>query len=368
MTSSEVTASQQRWRAERDYLNQRRHELTALASTLYPDVPRVGSSRLLARPEWLPDQPVDLADVRLTWSDSAPPAISGLESESATVRPLRSPDERFTSYAEALGDLMRPSLFENRTTYRLLAIDLDVRRKLAFGRGSYFDVVNVCEAAAHELAAHRDHLAVPFRRLVGDPLDIGLRLVSPATSTLTIRRDSATGGASCVLHWRDPARVASGGGLWQVLPVGMFQPSHDARWNEHNDFDLWRSIAREFHEELLDFSEDYGSDRHPIDYNRWPFFVDLEAARSSCALRTYFLGVGVDPLTFATDILTVAVFEADFFDSVFGHSVTANSEGTSTSGVPFTHETVQRFTQAERMQPAGAALLELAWKHRALLL
>ena len=46
----------------------------------------------------------------------------------------------------------------------------------------------------------------------------------------------------------------------------MFQPSDEAGWNLANDFSLWRAIAREVSEELLGTSEDYGSDRAPIDY------------------------------------------------------------------------------------------------------
>jgi hypothetical protein len=38
------------------------------------------------------------------------------------------------------------------------------------------------------------------------------------------------------------------------------------------------------------------------------------------------------------------------------------------AGVPFTQESVERFSAAKPMQPAGAALLQLAWQHRATLL
>jgi hypothetical protein len=44
-----------------------------------------------------------------------------------------------------------------------------------------------------------------------------------AISTLTLRR-SAGGDASFPLHWRDPAKVTHAGGLYQVIPVGIFQP------------------------------------------------------------------------------------------------------------------------------------------------
>jgi hypothetical protein len=183
------------------------------------------------------------------------------------------------------------------------------------------------------------------------------------------------------LHWRDPARVAVNGGLYQVVPAGMFQPSDEAEWNLANDLGLWRAIAREVSEELLGTSEDYGSDRAPIDYQRWPFFAALTSARRAGTLHGYWLGVGVDPLTLDADLLTVLVFDAPFFDAEFGGLVAANDEGYllktpsgpgsaagGEAGLEFTAGNVERFTRTEAMQPAGAATLALAWQHREVLL
>ena len=218
---------------------------------------------------------------------------------------------------------------------------------------------------------------MPFRRALGDPTDLGRRPVMSAVSTLTIRHDRAAGAAEFLLHWRDPAKVASGGGLYQVMPVGMFQPSHDAAWNEANDFDLWRSIVRELSEELLGTTEDYGSGDRPIDYAAWEFSRVLDRARARGDLRVYWLGLGIDPLTFVADMLTVAVFEAKVFDEIFGRLVTANAEGHRVefedgtgraAGLPLRADQVDRLTRHEPMQVAGAALLRLAWAHRETLL
>jgi hypothetical protein len=85
------------------------------------------------------------------------------------------------------------------------------------------------------------------------------------------------------------------------------------------------------------------------------------------------LGIGVDPLTLAVDILTTAVFDSDLFDTTFDRLVTANAEGcviasqgaVGAPGLPFTSEAVDRFgSGAEPMQAAGAAILQLAWRHR----
>src|ERR1700722_19427651 len=52
--------SVRRWREVRRGLNERRFELTVAAGRLYPDVPRVGSTVLLGRPEWIASRPVEL--------------------------------------------------------------------------------------------------------------------------------------------------------------------------------------------------------------------------------------------------------------------------------------------------------------------
>ncbi|MFE4970951.1 hypothetical protein ACFRAR_02395 [Kitasatospora sp. NPDC056651] len=365
------------WRRVRAYLNDHRFELTKRILAEDPPEHLIPNTPLLARRHWIPDKPVPLERVRLRWRPDAPDALlDGGEPELDHIRPRREDGTRYRYYADAVRDLAKPRLFENRSCYRLLNVeDSTDSPVLTFGRGQYFDVINICEAAAHEYAsaALAESTHTPFRDAIGDPTDLARRPVMAATSTLVLRHDRRTGDAEFVLHWRDPAKVASGGGLYQVMPVGMFQASHDAPWNEANDFDLWRSVLRELSEELLGATEDYGSDTAPIDYASWPLARRLDAAREDGRLRLYWLGLGMDPLTYVTDMLTVAVFDADLFDGTFRHIVSTNDEGHRvgledatghSAGIPFTAEQVDRLTGSEPMQPAGTALLRLAWRHR----
>jgi len=190
---------------------------------------------------------------------------------------------------------------------------------------------------------------------------------------LTLRRDATAGRASFPLHWRDPARVGHAGGLYQVVPVGVFQPSGDAADSAGPDFSLWRSMVREFAEELAGHPEDRG----PVDYDSWPFARQLTGALDRGQVRVWCLGLGTDPLTYATDLLTAAVFDAGVFDAqfgaLFGGGVSApgprrNAEGEVLAAREFTADVIDRTVTREPVQAAGAALLRLAWEHRDTLL
>jgi len=382
--------SPERWRAARAGLNQRRHLLTQAAARLYPDAARVGTTALLCRQEWIPSRPLGVDEVKLAWAGHPPTAaVTGAEPASAHVRPVRAGARRYPGYADALAALDPPAVFDNRPSYRLLAADLTGGAgHMELSLGWYFDLVNVGEALAHELAGGgpdaRGPAAagrLPFRALAGDPCDLSRRSTTCAITTLTLRR-TAAGGASFLLHWRDPAKVTHAGGLYQVMPVGIFQPADGNPASVRSDLSLWRSMAREFSEELLGTPEDYRDLGSPLDYGRWPFYRELAAAREAGKLRVACVGLGVDPLTFAADILAVAVVDGDVFDRLFAGLVAANAEGRvigpgalavpgspGVPGVPFTGEAVRRLAGgSEPMQAAGAAVLQLAWRHRRSLL
>ena len=173
------------------------------------------------------------------------------------MRPLRPDGGRYASYTAAVAALDRPALFENRPCYRLLDARLAAPAGLRIAGTSYFEGIDLGHAVAHELAAAWQRRAdavrmtdVPLRALAGDPCALARRAALVAVTTLTLRRDS-DGGASFVLHWRDPAKVNHGGGLYQVMPVGLFQPVTEAAAAIKHDLSLWKSMAREYIEEFL---------------------------------------------------------------------------------------------------------------------
>jgi hypothetical protein len=363
------TPQEAQWLKERAYLREHRYGLAARAAERYPPDERLAGTPLLTTPAWRPDAPVPLENIALTLR---PEAFGG--PRPAAGLPRRADGGRYASYSAAVRALDAPAVFENRPVYRLTQADLaGDRPSLEFGLGHYFDSIDTGTAAAHELAACElagDPQAgdLPIRRAIGDPCDPRGRPVILAVAALTVRLDRAAGTARFPLHWRDPAKVGHAGGMYMVVPTGIFQPSGAAAGNTVNDFDLWKCMVREYAEELLGADEDHDSDRVPIDYAAWQFAARMAAARERGQVRAWCVGLGVDPLTFATDLLTVTVFDAAVYDEMFGGLVRDNAEGTVLAARDLDAATVAELTDISGMQAAGAALLALAFRHRSVLL
>jgi hypothetical protein len=327
--------------------------------------------------------------VELVWADAVPDVlVTGSEPEAVATHPLRAPGVRFDRYTLAIRYIDAPTLFENRPSYRLTAVNWGAESgQLTFGLASYFEKLDLCEAVGHEFAGaylERQEQGggerpswgdLPLRRLVDDPFDAALRAVTPAITTLLIRR-RRDGTATFLLHWRDPAKVATAGGLYDAVPAGEFQPGSVLSAQSPQDFDLWRNIVRELNEELLGAPEFDGSGG-PLPYDRWPLLRTLDRARLEGRVRAFAFGVGVDPLTLAVAIPSALVIDDELFDQLFGDIAAENAEGVTVThwagqdvrgGIPFTHQNVTQFINNEPMAPPGAACLALAWQHRELLL
>jgi hypothetical protein len=361
------------WLRVRDYLQRHRHELSASAATRYPAAHWAEGTALLTTPSWLPAAPLPLGAVALDWADSDGTArdrdAAAWDAAVSAVLPRRADGSRYRRFSAAVADLAPPAIWQNRRTYRLTGADLaGPRPALAFEPGTFFQGVDIGGALGHEHAAAVMGLLPreDLRALVGTPWELARRPATVAISTLTLRAGGAA--ATFPLHWREPARVSHAGGLYQVVPAGIFQGVDDGPASQAHDFDLWRCMTREFAEELLGASEDYGPAGTLVDYGAWPFARRLDQARADGSLRPWVLGLGIDPLTLATDLLTAVVIDAPVFDELFGAMVDRNAEGKILPGQPFTAELIERLTTREPVQAAGAALLRLAWRHRDVLL
>jgi hypothetical protein len=390
------TPSEAEWLRVAASLSRDRYVLAVHAAAEYPPGLRVAGTPLLAPSAWRLPAPVPLDAVRLEFRPEEPrPDVPDLAMLAPYALPERANGTRYRRYSDVVAALAAPAVFENRPAYRLIEADLAgaAGPRLTFGRGRFFDGVDTGGAAAHEYAAWRDGAAdpaaetnataaaktnpgvaanpggrCPYRAAFGGPLGLARRSAPMATSALTLRYDRSAGTAAFPLHYRQPGQVSHAGGLYQVIPVGVFQPSGEAPWNEANDFSLWRGLLREYAEELLGADEDHGSELAPIDYAAWPLAKAMTDGLADGRVRAWCLGLGADPLTFALDLLAVVVIDAPLYDDLFGELVDANAEGRVIRPRPFDEPSVTELLNDTPLQAAAAALLTLALAHRNALL
>ncbi len=363
--SRSLTASEQEWLRVRVHLREHRHRLAVAAAELYPDAVKVADSPLLTTSAWLPDEPISLQSIELTWTPEADrPGLFPPDELTAQVRPMKSDGTRHPSYSAAMAELAAPSVFENRTTYRLRSADLRGAPRMVFEPGRYFDNLDVGEACAHEFAANELGLldGTPLRDAIGDPCDPGRRPMSIAVATLTLRHERRTGEASFPLHWRDPAKVGQAGGTCMVIPVGIFQARDEDQGRQLADLSLWDCLVREYGEEMLGLPEEVEQSARTEDFAR-----SMREALQDRHLTVSALALGVDPLTLGADLLTVAVIDADCYDDLFGALVSANAEGclvqdprARAGQFRFASDDIGLLVGEGRLQAAGAALLQVA--------
>ncbi|MGH3931924.1 MAG: hypothetical protein ACRDTF_18335 [Pseudonocardiaceae bacterium] len=168
-----LTAGQREWLRVREYLQQHRWELGIAAAEYYGAMPKVAGTELLTRPEWLPAEPIRLDTMDLEFAPDTPfTGLTGSDPATASSCPERLNGSRYPVYSSAIADLAAPTVFENRSTYRLLDADLSgPRGNLVFGRGTYFDSIDLGEAVAHEYAAAQFTAGtMPLRAAIGNPL------------------------------------------------------------------------------------------------------------------------------------------------------------------------------------------------------
>ncbi len=374
------TPSEAAWLRVSAFSFSERYALAVLAAGDYPPALRVAGTPLLAPPAWRLPAPVPLGTVRLEFRPDAPgPDVPDLAVLAPGALPLRADGTRYRRYSDVIAALAAPSVFENRPTYRLIEADLAGAGgpRLAFGRGRFFDSADAGGAAGHEYAAAQlagpgegtgAAARCPYRAALGGPTGLARRAASLAVSALTLRHDRRAGTATFPLHYREPGKLSHAAGLYHVIPVGVFQPSGEAPWNEANDFSLWRGLLREYAEELLGADEDRGSEQAPVDYPAWPLAKAMTGGLADGRVRAWCLGLGADPLTFAVDLLAAVVIDAPLYDDLFGAAVDVNAEGRVIEPRPFDDPSVTGLLRDAPLQAAAAALLTLALQHRGTLL
>ncbi|MGW8747237.1 transcriptional regulator [Streptomyces sp. NPDC055794] len=374
---------------ERNALRQRFGALSETAADMHvrarPSLERIGGTSLLWEPAMHPPTPVPLSAVTVEWRDTPAPVSPPLLRAARRHLPKETKTKPYERYSTAMEALARPTLFEDRPSFRLTRADWSRpgNPRLSFGTARYFDLIDQNEAVAHELAAATRRApgrvpawrTVPMRRLLAeDPLSLAGRVVLPSVGTLTLRR-TPDGRATFFLLYREAGQVATGEGTYGPIPAGMVQPASFSPLAHRQDLDLWRTIMREYNEELLGAPEAKGDGGTEVDYAQPPYSL-LDAALDDGSLRVWCLGMALEPLNLAVCLLTVAVFEAETFDTIFAEAVERNEEGIvvcgartngTITGLPLDAVSIGTLPR-DRLSSPAAGLLDLALLHRDLLL
>ena len=355
------------WRAADFLLAEGTPVLKAIAPQLARRVP------LLSRSGWILDEPVLLERVRVAPAQGESQMPVGPREELSRVDhanmllPTNSRGAHHVYYTDAIQEFERPNplRFENRASYRLLAVrGTEQEPQLEFGWGWYFEYLNKCELLVLDLARSFDwdgHQPRGLRRdatfpLRAEPFDLRRRCSVAGVDTLTLVKRQR--GTMMVLMERKGS-VATAHGVFHVMPAGEHQPPATPRpLSTDPDLDLWRTIVREYGEEFLGAEEI----RDPAMWLDDEPYRSIVRARADEKVKPWYLGVGLDPLTFKAEILIACVWQEDTYEQIFGRLV-PTPEGRSFE-IAFDGQQVEFYTRLERTLPAGVACLLLAWAAR----
>src|ERR1700730_3166606 len=327
--------------------------LTRQALDRSPERWRGGGFPMLARSAWIPDAPFDLSEISIRWqkeghNDEALEAARHSASELLSKLRLGLVDRYSTALTEIAG---MNGLFDGKI-YRLVDAELTPETKrMTFAESSYFAYLDTSEVLALEaefLVANKKRIdrAGSHRRSLGNPFDFRNRVVSLGIDTLTIR--VAGQYAGFFLHRRDPKQVVNNADLIGVIPAGEFTPSDVSGEALMNDLDIWKNIMREYAEEMLGVEDALGQGGRWIDYAAESPYRELNDAKANGLLKVKVLGLGIDPLPWKPELLTVCIIDAQSFDAIFAAMPKRNDEGiiltgNGKDGLPFDAATVARY-------------------------
>lgn len=332
---------------------------------------------LLAAPGWIPLKPIPLERINVRLSNTV---IEPSNPPKRLVKywPRQSSGKSLLSYHEAVSTYDPPANWFNGVCYRLLgiyarhgAIGID------FGVTRYWQSFDTSESLAYEAAwrlARNKHITGKYRRWLGDPFDFNGRSAVLCLNVFTVRRSK--NGSTFYMHQRGADDVAVAMNMIHVVPGGEFTPSDDSPMAIRSDFDLWKSVLREYAEEFLGHEEARIDQGAPINYTRENPYAILDRARRKGCVTPYVLGISLDPLNWKPELHIACIFEAETFDDIFASMVRRNAEGVIRSpsrlrspgkpidGWVFDATTVADFLGDWRVTSGARTCLYLAWNSR----
>lgn len=344
------------------------HESKAMALKLGDEVLRRSPSiwknadiPMLTGPGWILKKPIPISAVDLFLNEDSRGNIRSSVDPPTLKKIDLAGDMTFSDAIQRVAGLTH---FTNGVIYRPVAVITERNRlRLEFETSRYFDYLDTSEVLAY-LEFKRPH-ANTYRARLEDPLELRNRVASLGILTLTLIKSNL--GPRFMMH-RRTARVILGADLYHVIPAGEFTPSDVSLEAIREDLSLARNIFREYSEELLNDEDAQGDGSRRIDYETKFPYKELSEALVADGLKISTFGLGLDPLTWKPELLTVAVFEEKIFNEIFSPGqIVGNYEGKPIEGVSFDESSVERYLASGQVRLGAKACLKLAWQHRAAL-
>ncbi len=305
--------------------------------------------------------------------------LKGAEKAFEYLWPKNYSESKLTRYSDMVGKLDKPRLWWDMPHYRITDIEIGKDYELIFRLGKYFDSFSTLEALAYESARKEIQTrksgkkmkwdTLKARKAFGNPVELGARCSGLGVEAITLFQQD--GDYRFILHQRSSRDVAIGEGLMHIVPAGEFQPSSDSDVMIEKDFDIWKTIMREYYEELINPSISSEKIRYEIDWDNDSPFKEFNQLRKEGKIKLFFLGFIIDPLSLKPEILTAIVFSHRAFHESIGTFKERNEEGTiiwnsknqTFEGHKFDEKTVKYYLSTS-LDPSASACLIAAWNSR----
>ncbi len=189
--------------------------------------------------------------------------------------------------------------------------------------GTYFDYINTSEVLGVELAnwlinnpSKTLDRPLPFRGSREDAFELSNRAAYPGINCLTVllnyssKKFQLPRNNYFLLHKRDETQMQAQNSV-HVIPAGGHQGIAADAIKE--DTAMWRTLVREFAEELYDKEDLSRQSSSWIDFlaNRDILEIKRLFDAPSPAVKPYLMGFGLDPITLKPEVLCVEVIDWD---------------------------------------------------------
>jgi hypothetical protein len=365
-----IKAARDRWVAATKHITHHRAQLADLGKRYHSAVDELPSFPLIGKRSWILAKPQELTEDDplpkrdLLTIDPPPPHLEGLN---------------IGYQAIATRALERRRLRWNGDSYRVISVaNVEERLDFTFGPTTYFNYVDSLEAMAAELA----DFALSNPGIL--PSELPRR--GPPDRIFDFRQRPAFAGVNCILFLKNyyrgnasKSRVSAphqfvlhdrrGDALearntFHVVPAGGHQPAKE--FGNNKEWAIWRTIVREFCEELFNKEEANKLIKGGGDFIEHPEIkplIDLFFRKP--AAKVFLLGIGLDPMTTKPEILAAIVVDWQKVTAAVELHIETNYEGTA-KFIDLSHADLLEqaaMPRSKPLLPAGKAALLLAAEH-----